>query len=93
MQDKIGDSFNGVINGVTGFGLFVALDDVYVEGLVHISELPRDYFHHDAVKHLLRGERTGKCYRLGDRLCVKLVRVDLETRKIDFVLDDKSKLH
>ncbi|MDT8364782.1 MAG: ribonuclease R [Nitrosomonas sp.] len=93
MQDKIGDSFNGVISGVTGFGLFVALDNIYVEGLVHISELPRDYFHHDAVKHLLRGERTGKCYRLGDRLCVKLVRVDLETRKIDFVLDGKSKLH
>ncbi|HNO75186.1 MAG TPA: ribonuclease R [Nitrosomonas mobilis] len=93
MQDKIGDSFDGVISGVTGFGLFVALDDIYVEGLVHISELPRDYFHHDAVKHLLRGERTGKCYRLGDRLCVKLVRVDLETRKIDFVLDGKSKPH
>lgn len=93
MQDKIGEHFEGVISGVTGFGLFVALDDIYVEGLVHISELPRDYFHHDAVKHLLRGERTGKCYRLGDRLCVKLVRVDLETRKIDFVLDGKSKLH
>ncbi|MCC7135917.1 MAG: ribonuclease R [Nitrosomonas sp.] len=93
MQDKIGSSFDGVISGVTGFGLFVALDDIYVEGLVHISELPRDYFHHDAVKHLLRGERTGKCYRLGDRLCVKLVRVDLETRKIDFILDGKSKLH
>lgn len=93
MQDKIGDSFDGVISGVTGFGLFVALDDIYVEGLVHISELPRDYFHHDPVKHLLRGERTGKSYRLGDRLCVKLVRVDLETRRIDFVLDGKSKPH
>lgn len=93
MQDKIGECFSGVISGVTGFGLFVALDDIYVEGLVHISELPRDYFHHDAVKHLLRGERTGKSYRLGDRLCVKLVRVDLETRKIDFVLDGENKLH
>lgn len=93
MQDKIGESFDGVISGVTGFGLFVALDDIYVEGLVHISELPRDYFHHDAVKHLLRGERTGKCYRLGDRLRVKLMRVDLETRKIDFVLDGKSSFH
>lgn len=91
MQDKIGDSFDGVISGVTGFGLFVALDDIYVEGLVHISELPSDYFHHDPVKHMLRGERSGKSFRLGDRLRVKLVRVDLETRKIDFVLVDTQK--
>ncbi|MGG7055296.1 ribonuclease R [Nitrosomonas sp. ANs5] len=91
MQDKIGDSFDGVISGVTGFGLFVALDDIYVEGLVHISELPSDYFHHDPVKHVLRGERSGKSFRLGDRLRVKLVRVDLETRKIDFVLVDTQK--
>lgn len=91
MQDKIGDSFDGVISGVTGFGLFVALDDIYVEGLVHISELPSDYFHHDPVKHMLRGERSGKSFRLGDRLQVKLVRVDLETRKIDFVLVDTQK--
>lgn len=88
MQDKIGDCFDGVISGVTAFGLFVVLEAIYTEGLVHISELPSDYFHHDPVKHLLRGERTGKSYRLGDRLCVKLVRVDLETRKIDFVLAD-----
>jgi len=91
MQDKIGDSFDGVISGVTGFGLFVALDNIYVEGLVHISELPRDYFHHDPVKHVLRGERSGKSFRLGDRLRVKLVRVDLETRKIDFVLIESRK--
>ncbi len=91
MQDKIGDSFEGVISSVVGFGLFVALDTIYVEGLVHISELPSDYFHYDPVKHLLRGERTGKSYRLGDRLRVKLVRVDLETRKIDFVLADTQK--
>lgn len=91
MQDKIGDSFDGVISGVTGFGLFVALDNIYVEGLVHISELPSDYFHHDPIKHSLRGERSGKSFRLGDRLRVKLVRVDLETRKIDFVLSDAQK--
>ena len=86
MQDKIGECFDGVISGVTGFGLFVALHGVYVEGLVHISELPSDYFHFDAAKHMLLGERSGKRYRLGDRLRVKVVRVDLETSKIDFVL-------
>jgi len=86
MQDKIGETFDGVISGVTGFGLFVALDGIYVEGLVHISELPSDYFHFDPGKHMLLGERTGKRYRLGDRLRVKVARVDLETSKIDFVL-------
>lgn len=91
MQDKIGECFDGVISSVTGFGLFVALDNVYVEGLVHISELPSDYFHFDATKHLLLGERSGKQYRLGDRLRVKLVRVDLETSKIDFVLAEPVK--
>jgi len=91
MQDKIGESFDGVISSVTGFGLFVALDDVYVEGLVHISELPSDYFHFDATKHRLLGERSGVQYRLGDRLRVKLVRVDLETSKIDFVLAEEQK--
>ncbi len=86
MQDRISECFDGVISGVTGFGLFVALDGIYVEGLVHISELPSDYFHFDATKHMLLGERSGKRYRLGDRLRVKLVRVDLESSKIDFVL-------
>ena len=86
MQDKVGESFDGVISGVTAFGLFVALDSIYVEGLVHISELPSDYFHFDPVKRMLLGERTGRRYRLGDRIRVKLVRVDLEASKIDFVL-------
>lgn len=88
MQDKIGECFDGVISSVTGFGLFIALDNIYVEGLVHISELPSDYFHFDATKHSLKGERTGKQYRLGDRQRIRLVRVDLETSKIDFVLAD-----
>lgn len=90
MQDKIGECFDGVISSVTGFGLFVALNDVYVEGLIHISELPSDYFHFDATKHMLLGERSGKQYRLGDRLHVKLVRVDLETSKIDFILAEST---
>lgn len=89
MQDRIGECFDGVISSVTGFGLFVALDGVYVEGLVHISELPSDYFKFDAAKHMLLGERSGKRFRLGDRLRVKIVRVNLESSKIDFVLAGK----
>lgn len=85
MQDRVGESFDGTVSGVTGFGLFVALDDVYVEGLVHISELGSDYFHFDAAKHHLLGERTGKRFRLGDRVRVRVVRVDLETSRMDFV--------
>jgi len=93
MQDRISERFTGTVSGVTSFGVFVALDQVYVEGLVHISELGSDYFHYDAAKHQLLGERTGKRFRLGDRVSVKLVRVDLETSKIDFVLDEsKSKV-
>ncbi|MGQ0523873.1 MAG: ribonuclease R [Betaproteobacteria bacterium] len=88
MQDKIGETCAGSISGVTAFGAFVALDGVYVEGLVHISDLGRDYFHYDAGKHQLMGERTKKRYRLGDRLRVKVARVDLDTTKIDFVPDD-----
>jgi ribonuclease R len=89
MKDRVGDVFAGSVSAVTGFGLFVALDEVYVEGLVHISELGSDYFHFDATRHQLLGERTGKRYRLGDRVRVQLVRVDLETNKIDFVLKNE----
>lgn len=85
MRDHVGGTFSGSITGVAPFGVFVTLDDYFVDGLVHISELGRDYFQFDAARHLLAGERTGKRYRLADRMTVKLVRVDLETRKIDFV--------
>ena len=77
--------FSGTITGVTAFGLFVTLQDYFVDGLVHISELGRDYFQFDANRHQLFGERSGKRFRLADRMTVKLVRVDLESRKIDFV--------
>ncbi len=86
MRDKVGESFMGTVSGVTAFGAFIALDDLYVEGLLHISELGKDYFHFDAIKHELMGERTKQRYRLGDRVRVKVVRVDLDTTKIDFVL-------
>lgn len=91
MQDKVNECFDGTISSVTGFGIFVALDGVYVEGLVHVSELGTDYFHFDAAKHQILGERTGKSFRLGDRVRVKIARVDLETTRIDFVLDAPSR--
>lgn len=86
MKDRIGETFSGTISGVTAFGAFVALDEVYVEGLVHVSDLGSDYFHFDAGRHELRGERTRKRFRLGDRIEVTLVRVDLDTSRIDFTL-------
>jgi ribonuclease R len=85
MRDHVGGTFSGTITGVVPFGLFVTLDDYFVDGLLHISELGRDYFQFDGARHMLLGERTGKRFRLADRMTVKLVRVDLETRKIDFV--------
>jgi ribonuclease R len=91
MQDKIGEVFEGTVAGVTSFGLFVALDGVYVEGLVHVTELGNDYFQYDKARHEMAGERTGVRYRLGDRLTIKVVRVDLETTKIDFTLVNINK--
>jgi ribonuclease R len=85
MRDHVGINFSGSSTGVTPFGLFVTLDDYFVDGLVHISELGRDYFQFDAARHMLMGERSKKRFRLADRMTVKLVRVDLESRKIDLV--------
>jgi ribonuclease R len=85
MKEHVGGVFTGAVTGVTSFGLFVTLDDYFVDGLVHISELGRDYFQFDAARHMLLGERSGQRFRLADRMKVRLVRVDLETRKIDFV--------
>ncbi len=88
MQDRVGEVFDGTISGVAGFGVFVALDAVYVEGMVHISELGNDYYHFDAARHQLLGERTSQRFRLGDRLKVKLVRVDMDSSRLEFVLAD-----
>ena len=85
MRDHVGGTFSGTITGVAPFGLFVTLDDYFVDGLVHISELGRDYFQYDDARHLLLGDRTGMRYRLADRMTVKLVRVDIEQRKMDLV--------
>jgi ribonuclease R len=86
MRDRIGETFSGSVSAVVPFGLFVALDDVFVEGLVHVSDLGNDYFHFDEARHELMGERTRVRYRLSDRVQVQLIRADLETSKIDFRL-------
>ncbi|MFC3909858.1 ribonuclease R [Legionella dresdenensis] len=93
MQDKIGQIFQGTISAVTGFGIFVELDDIYVEGLVHVTSLKNDYYAFDAVKHRLVGERGRHVYRLGDKMTVLVARVDLDERKIDFEPVDKDALH
>jgi ribonuclease R len=86
MQDRVGDAFDGTISGVTSFGLFVTLDGLAIDGLVHITELGRDYFHFDAARHALVGERSGRTFQLAGRVRVQVARVDLETTKIDFTL-------
>ncbi|WP_136066219.1 ribonuclease R [Modicisalibacter radicis] len=92
MSDKVGEVFDGTIASVTQFGIFVRLDAVYVEGLVHVTSLPSDYYHYEAEKHRLKGERSGMAYRLGDGVTVQVARVDLDDRKIDFELvDDKPR--
>jgi ribonuclease R len=88
MMDKVGETFDGVVSAVTSFGLFVELKAIYVEGLLHITALRNDYYHFDPIGHRLRGERSGRVYRLGDALRVRVARVDLDDRKIDFELLD-----
>ncbi|MCY7296923.1 ribonuclease R [Alteromonas sp. a30] len=87
MQDHVGDSFDGVIAAVTNFGFFVRLSDFHIDGLVHITALTNDYYHFDDVKQMLVGEATGQSFRLGDEVKVKVVSVNLDERKIDFLLD------
>jgi ribonuclease R len=85
MQDKLGEQFDGTITSVNSFGIFVELDAVHVDGLVHITTLDNDYYHFDPIGHRLHGERTGTVYRLGDRLRIQVAAVNLDDRKIDFV--------
>ncbi|MCG5537404.1 ribonuclease R [Halorhodospira sp. 9622] len=83
LSDHLGDEFIGVIAAVTSFGLFISLEGVYVDGLVHITNLESDFFHYDSVGHRLVGDRTGKEYRLSDRVRVRVARVEKDDRKID----------
>jgi len=84
MLDKVGETYPGIISSVTPFGLFVELQDIYVEGLVHVTALGNDYYHYDPTRHWLQGERSNRIYRLGDQVTVKVVQVNLDERKIDF---------
>jgi ribonuclease R len=88
MADKVGESFSGYVTGVQSFGLFVELDEIYVQGLVHVSTMSDDYYLFEERTHTLRGENTRKAYRLGDAVRVQVARVDLEQRKVDFALVD-----
>lgn len=87
MRERVGEVFGGAVTGVTAFGIFVTLDELYVEGLVHVSELGSDYFQYNEALYELRGERTGVRYRLTDRVRVQIARVDLESRRIEFRLE------
>jgi ribonuclease R len=84
VRERVGETFSGSISAVVPFGLFVILDELFVEGLVHVSELGSEYLQFNDATHELRGERTGIRYRLGDRLTVQVARVDLEARRVDF---------
>lgn len=86
MEQHVGSEFDGAISGVTSFGLFVELTASKVNGLVHVTQLPNDYYHFDPIRKLLTGERTGAAYRLGDQVRVVVMRASLEDRRIDFRL-------
>ncbi|HCH36419.1 MAG TPA: ribonuclease R, partial [Acidobacteria bacterium] len=88
MSDKVGEEFEGYLVGVTSFGLFVQLVEHFVEGLVHISSMADDYYRFIEREHVLFGEATGKRYRLGDRVAVQVIRVDLERHQVDLGLVD-----
>jgi len=88
MADKVGDEFEGYITGVTAFGLFIELIEHFVEGLVHISTMADDYYRFVDRAHILRGENTGRVYRLGDKVSVQVIKVDMERRQVDLGLTE-----
>src|SRR5690606_4625214 len=90
MEDKVGEEYDGVVTGVTNFGLFVQLTDLMVDGLVHVTNLVNDYYHFDSGAQALVGERSGRRYALGDKLRVVVSKVELETKRIDFRLAGES---
>jgi ribonuclease R len=90
LRDQVGAIYDGHVSAVTGFGLFVELNELYIEGLIHITSLPHDYYRFDAAQQRLVGERTRRVFGLGDELVVRVVRVDLDNRKIDFELESAN---
>jgi ribonuclease R len=93
IRDHLGEEFTGTVSGVASFGIFVQLDTLFIEGLVHVTELGADYFQYDEARHELRGERTGMRYQLTDRVTVQVSRVDLDARKIDLRLVSEPGIH
>ncbi|MGM0563938.1 MAG: ribonuclease R [Pseudomonadota bacterium] len=91
MMDKVGETYDATITGVAPFGIFAQLKEVYVEGMVHVTNLERDYFDYDPVGHRLIGQRTGQLYRLSDTITVKVEKVDLDDRKIDLSIAEPNK--
>ena len=90
MLDKLGMTFPGIIVSVTNFGMFVELDEIFVEGLVHVTALANDYYHFDPIHYKLTGERSGNTYSIGDKISVTVARVDLDERKIDFIIAENK---
>ena len=90
LRDQVGAIYDGHVSSVTSFGLFVELNDLYVEGLVHITSLPHDYYRYDPAQQRLVGERTRRVFGLGDELVVRVVGVDLDNRKIDFEIESSA---
>jgi ribonuclease R len=88
MTDKVGDEFQGYVTGVSAFGLYIELVEHFVEGMVHVSTMADDYYRFVERAHLLRGEKNGRVYRLGDKVSVQVIRVDLERRQIDLGLTE-----
>ena len=86
MADKVGDEFEGYITGVAAFGLFIELVEHFVEGMVHVSTMADDYYRFVESAHMLRGENTQKIYRLGDKVNVQVIRVNMDVRQIDLGL-------
>jgi ribonuclease R len=93
VRDKLGEEFTGTISGVASFGIFVQLDALYIEGMVHVTDLGADYFQYDEARHELRGQRTGIRYQLTDRVTVQVSRVDLDARRIDLRLVHQPDIH
>ncbi|MDQ3206704.1 MAG: ribonuclease R, partial [Pseudomonadota bacterium] len=92
MEQHVGGEFQGTISGVTSFGLFIELDESKVNGLVHVTQLPNDYYHFDPIRKTLTGERAGREFRLGDRLSIIVLKASVEERKIDFRLAEETEV-
>ena len=93
LQKHVGKQYRGIVATVTSFGMFVQINDLLIDGLVHVTSLKRDYYRFDAAHHRLVGEKTGRVYQLGDSVTVEVARVDMEERKIDFDIISSEAAH